>query len=43
MGGEEIRGNSLSTNYQNYHGGGEGTRTPDLLAASGKCSELTYG
>ena len=42
MGGEEIRGNSLSTNYQNYHGGGEGTRTPDLLAASETLSQLSY-
>ena len=25
MGEEEIRGNSLSTNYQNYHGGSGGT------------------
>ena len=41
-GGEEIRGNSLSTNYQNYHGGGEGTRTPDLLAASETLSQLSY-
>ena len=42
MGEEEIRGNSLSTNYQNYHGGGEGTRTPDLLAASETLSQLSY-
>ena len=42
MGGEEIRGNSLSTNYQNDHGGGEGTRTPDLLAASETLSQLSY-
>ena len=42
MGGEEIRSNTLSTNYQNYHGGGEGTRTPDLLAASETLSQLSY-
>ena len=42
MGEEEIRGNSLSTNYQNDHGGGEGTRTPDLLAASETLSQLSY-
>ena len=42
MGGEEIRGNSLSRNYQNYHGGGEGTRTPDLFDAIEALYQLSY-
>ena len=41
-GGEDIKGNSLSRNYQNYHGGGEGTRTPDLFDAIEALYQLSY-